>query len=61
MVAGIGEDITLKRYHRENGYGSIELQPVRSNAKHSTVRIDGPSDFEISGVVVGAIIGTRRE
>ena len=61
VVARIGEEITLKRYYRQNGYGSVELQPVSSNAEHSTIRIDGQSDFEISGVVVGAIIGTRRE
>ena len=61
VVARIGEEITLKRYYRQNGYGSIELQPVSSNAEHNTIRIDGRSDFEISGVVVGAIIGTRRE
>ena len=61
VVARIRDEITLKRYYRQNGYGSIELQPVRSNAEHSTVRIDGQSDFEISGVVVGAIIGTRHE
>ena len=61
VVARIGEEITLKRYYRQNGDGSIELQPVSSNAEHNTIRIDGRNDFEISGVVVGAIIGTRRE
>ena len=61
VVARIGEDITLKRYYRRNGHGSVELQPVSSNAEHSTIRIDGQSDFEISGIVVGAIVGTRRE
>lgn len=61
VVARIGEDITLKRYYRQNGRGSIELQPVSSNADHNTIRIDGQSDFEISGVVVGAIVGTRRD
>ena len=61
VVARIGEEITLKRYYRRDGRGSIELQPVSSNSDHNTIRIDGHSDFEISGVVVGAIIGTRRE
>ena len=44
-----------------NGDASVELQPVSSNPEHVTIRIDGQSDFEISGIVVGAIIGTRRE
>ena len=61
VVARIGEEITLKRYYRQNGYGSIELQPVSSNAEHNTIPVDGQTDFEISGVVVGAIVGTRRE
>ena len=61
VVARMEEEITLKRYHRQNGYGRVELQPVSSNDAHSTIHIDGQSDFEISGVVVGAIIGTRRE
>ena len=61
VVARIGEDITLKRYYRGNGYGRIELQPVSSNDDHSKNPIDGYSDFEICGIVVGAIIGTRRD
>ena len=61
VVARIGEEITLKRYYRQNGYGSIELQPVSSNAEHNTIPVDGQTDFEISGVVVGAIVGTRRD
>ena len=61
VVARIGEEITLKRYCRKNGHGSIELQPVSSNSDHDAIRIDGQSDFEISGIVVGAIVGTRRE
>ena len=61
VVARIEEKITLKRYCRRNGHGSIELQPVSTNDEHSTIHVDGQSDFEISGIVVGAIIGTRRE
>ena len=61
VVARIGEEITLKRFYRRNGHASVELQPVSSNPEHVTIRIDGQSDFEISGIVVGAIIGTRRE
>ena len=61
VVARIGGEITLKRFYRRNGHESVELQPVSSNPDHGTIRIDGQSDFEISGIVVGAIIGTRRE
>ena len=61
VVARIGEEITLKRYHRQNGYGPVELQAVSSNDEHNAIPIDGQSDFEISGIVVGAIIGTRRD
>ena len=57
----IGEDVTLKRYYRQDGYGRIELQPVSSNDEHNAIPIDGQSDFEISGVVVRAIIGTGRK
>lgn len=52
-VARIGEEITFKRYYRQNGYGSLELQPVSSNTDHSTIHLDGQNDFEISGAVVG--------
>ena len=61
VVTRIGEKITLKRLYRRNGHASVELQPVSSNPEHGTVRIDGQSDFKISGIVVGVIIGTRRE
>ena len=61
VVARIGEDITLKRFYRRNEYSDIELQPVSTNDEHDTISVDEQSDFEISGIVVGAIIGTRRE
>ena len=61
VVARIGEEITLKRFYRQNEYSNIELQPVSSNSEHSTIHVDEQTDFEISGIVVGAIIGTRRD
>lgn len=60
VVARIGEDITLKRFYRRNEYSDIELQPVSTNDEHDTISVDEQTDFEISGIVVGAIIGTRR-
>ena len=60
VVARIGPEITLKRYHRRKE-GDIELQPESSNPEHEAIRIDPyTSDFEIVGIVVGAIIGTTR-
>lgn len=59
VIARIGTDITLKRYHR--GEGVIELQPESTNTEHQTMRMDPETDFEIVGVVVGAIIGTQRD
>ena len=61
VVARIGDEITLKRFYRQNQYSDIELHPVSSNSEHSTIHVDAQTDFEISGVVVGAIIGTRRK
>ena len=60
VVARIGQEITLKRFRRING-GCVELQPESTNAEHQTISIDAQTeDVEIVGVVVGAIIGTRR-
>ena len=60
VVARIGQDVTMKRYHRESE-NVIELQPVSNNAEHQPIRIEaGTEDFEIAGVVVGAMVGARR-
>ena len=59
VVVRIGEEITLKRYHRSKD--RIELCPESTNPEHQTLRIDpATEDFEIAGIVVGAIIGTTR-
>ena len=60
VVARIGQEITVKRFRRRNS-AVIELQPESTNPEHKPIRIDRQTeDFEIVGVVVGAIIGTRR-
>ena len=60
VVARIGQDVTLKRYHRES-QNVIELQPVSSNTEHQPIRIEADTeDFQIAGVVVGAMVGARR-
>ena len=60
VIARIGGDITMKRYHRDDDH--IALQPHSTNPEHETIAIEvDTEDFEIVGVVVGAIIGTRPE
>ena len=60
VVARIGEEATLKRFQRIDER-TVELQPVSTNPEHEPIRI-GPTtvDVEIAGIVVGAIVGTRR-
>ena len=60
VVARIGQEVTLKRYCRK-GPDTIELQPESTNPEHEAIRV-GPEtvDFEIVGIVVGAIVGARR-
>ena len=60
VIARIGQDVTMKRYHRRSE-DVIELQPVSDNPEHHPIRIEADTeDFEIAGVVVGAMIGARR-
>ena len=60
VLARIGEEVTLKRFQRIDDE-HVELQPVSTNPEHEPIPI-GPSteDAEIVGIVVGAIVGTRR-
>ena len=59
VIARIGQEITLKCFHRA-GRNRIELQPRSSNPEHKPIVIDGTTaDWEIVGVVVGAMIGAR--
>ena len=59
VVARIGDSITLKRLHREDE-NVIELQPQSSNSEHTAIQVGPEDDFQIVGVVVGAIVGARR-
>lgn len=60
VVARIGSDITLKCFHRPTD-DRVELRPRSKNPEHCTIVIDEQSDdWEIIGVVVGAMIGTPR-
>ena len=59
VIARIGQEITLKCFHRA-GRNRIELQPRSSNPDHKPIVIDkATADWEIVGVVVGAMIGAR--
>ena len=59
VIARIGQEITLKCFHRADP-DRIELQPRSSNSEHRPIVIDGTTaDWEIVGVVVGAMIGAR--
>ena len=60
VIARIGTEITMKRYHRERTTGQIELQTESTNPEHEAIRLTEDTDCEIVGVVVGAIIGTPR-
>ena len=60
VVARIGPEITLKRFHQISDE-CIELKPESKNPRHETIRIDPTTeDFQIVGVVVGAIVGTPQ-
>ena len=59
VIARIDREITLKCFHRP-APDRIELQPRSSNGEHETIVIDKTTgDWEIVGVVVGAMIGAR--
>ena len=61
VIARIGTDVTLKRYHRTLA-GVIELRPQSTNPEHKTICVKpDKEDFEIVGVVVGAIVGSPRD
>lgn len=60
VVVRIGDEVTLRRFCPK-GENSVELLPVHSDSKERPIQLDTEGDFEVSGVVVGAIIGTRRE
>ena len=57
VMARIGTDITLKCFHRPSD-DRVELRPRSKNPEHCTIVIDGQTeDWEVVGVVVGAMIG----
>ena len=60
VLARLGDEVTLRRYAR-TGPDAMEFQPASTNPEHKPMRVDADTDdAAIVGVVVGAIIGTRR-
>ena len=59
VVARIGDEATVKVFHRQGD--RVELRPASHNPEHQPIQItEATTDFEIVGVVVGAIVGARR-
>ena len=59
VIARIGTEITMKRYHLADN--CVELKPESTNPDHETIRIEQWVDYEIVGVVVGAVIGVDHD
>ena len=61
VMARIGTEITLKCFHRPSE-DRVELRPCSKNPEHCAIVIDGQTeDWEIIGVVVGAMIGRPQQ
>lgn len=60
VMVRIGTEITLKCFHRPSDE-RVELRPCSKNPEHCAIVIDEQTqDWEIVGVVVGAMIGPPR-
>ncbi len=54
VIARIGTEITVKCFHRASA-DRFELQPRSDNPEHKPIRLEPTEDWEIVGVVVGAM------
>lgn len=50
VVALIGDDATIKEFHRENGY--VILKPCSNNSTHRPLKFTSNEEIKIQGVVV---------
>lgn len=50
VVALIGDDATIKKYHRENG--SVVLKPCSTNPTHRSLKFENNDEIKVLGVVV---------
>jgi len=53
VVALIGEDATIKEYHRENGY--VVLKPCSTNPTHKPLKFTNNEEMNVQGVVIRVI------
>ena len=61
VIARIGSDITLKRFEQVQDT-RVELQPRSANPEYRTIVIDEQTeDWEIVGVVVGAMVAAPSQ
>ena len=61
VVARVGGEITLKRYSLTDEH-TVELRPESHNPRHQSIKVDlRVDDFEIAGIVVGAIVTSIGE
>ena len=57
VVARLGDEVTLKRFVRENER-TIRLEPESTNKRHKPRKVNlEKEDFAVDGVYVGALIG----
>ena len=60
VVARIGQEITLKQFRHVSNQ-CIKLEPESTNPEHRSIPINPQTeDFQIVGVVVGAVVGAKR-
>lgn len=55
VVALIGDDATIKEYHRENGY--VVLNPRSTNPIHKSLKFKNNDEIKVQGVVVRVLDG----
>jgi len=51
VVARLGDDVTVKRLHRENG----QIQLLPENPDFSPIIVDAGNEFALEGIAVGLI------
>ena len=50
VVALIGDDATIKEYHRENGH--VVLKPCSTNPIHKSLKFTSNDEIQMQGVVI---------
>ena len=55
VAARIGEEVVLRRVHAVDAT-TFELRPESRSGRHRAVRVDGQTDAELIGVVIGRVL-----